>query len=75
MSKTNQHVRDRSRGEQNQSSVEQGTTNVVLLFSLAQETTDSDILDKVRHWKQPPNEASSWSELKHKLTDLFMSAE
>ena len=36
------------------SRLEQGTTNVEFLFSLAQETTDGDLLSEVRHWMQPP---------------------
>ena len=54
------------------SRLEQETTNVS--FSLAQETTDGDILGEVRHWTQPPDKASSWSEHMEKLTVSFVSA-
>ena len=47
-----------------------GTTNHKVLF-FAQETTDGDLLGEVRHWTQPPDEVSSWSE---RLTVLFVSA-
>ena len=56
------------------SRLEQGARNVEFLFSSAQETTDSDLLDEVRHWTQPPDRVSSWSELMEKLTDSFLSA-
>ena len=35
---------------------QQGTTNVI--FSLAQETTDGDLLGEERHWTQPLDEVS-----------------
>ena len=54
------------------SRLEQETTKVS--FSLAQETTDGDILGEVRHWTQPPDEVSSWSEHMEKLTVPFVSA-
>ena len=41
----------------------------VLFF--AQEMTDGDLLGEVRHWMQPPDEVSSWSE---RLTVSFVSA-
>ena len=54
--------------------LEQGTTNVEFIFTLAQETNDGDLQGEVQYWTQLLDEVNSWSELMEKLTDSFLSS-